>query len=854
MTRIALGLSATAGQLVAGGAQNAPEPVRVPCLEVAEAYLDAIVAIELPEIAAPRVAAADALQSTLKIAIQEATLHQSLAELNAQRNAGSLTYRQRAESPDHGDAHDAAAQRAGEHLNDYQEQENKLALARTETRTNPAKANAEVDAMKPKVDDLGFEIGIDEKLSRLNQIWFAIQGEEDFWENERDEDEGKKLKDENRGIYFMFKVTVHDPFMQAQAKNDAEGKRNARVAYQSLLQGDYLQAHAKKLKSFLERVHKHKKWKRFIVSLLIAFVAFGLGQWQFGAMMAVEGASVFAAAVGAGLVTTGVTTVLNKAILNQNPTAVGLITGFAFNVGTFFVVGKLALAAKAAAVETAAVEGTAQALSKMEGGTAGTATGAASTGAKVAKYAGGLAVETVIAEAIGLAQAEIETLASHGRTLTWDEVGEVALNQLIGVVGMRVASAATGDLFQYKSANQKLGKQIDFLASEQEHLRTEGQRLSQHAKDNPTQPDKPAAQALLERWRKYLELEKVVREKVLELAAQHPERFNAGDIAKLKASRRDPQLQRQLHEAEAMLSMEEIGVNRFSIDPRGLDAVLAQHKAAGSDIVSISTDARTGQRTIKVKPTDGPVIEFVENLAGVGERTAMKVPVSEAKAFEAWLEGRDRQPTKPAGQEQLRKLYADDPEAAINLAAEKHDYKRPTAGSEAGVLVKADAPGQAGKAPATPAVSTVQHETAARLGSDVAAIGHDRYLAPATRLKEIRAAWKDQKPSEIVYDPETNRSRFEVEINGVKVHVEAMLEAPIQSFGGIDGATNRIVGRPVSADTGHLIMQRLARGEGAALAELGIAGEQRMPRDPATEFGIGELANGDVVIIRGEKG
>jgi hypothetical protein len=72
-------------------------------------------------------------------------------------------------------------------------------------------------------------------------------------------------------------------------------------------------------------------------------------------------ATVFEAAIGAGLISTGTTAVLNKAIFDQNPTMTSLVMSFVANAGTFLVVGKLALAARAAGVEAGLAEGTAEA-------------------------------------------------------------------------------------------------------------------------------------------------------------------------------------------------------------------------------------------------------------------------------------------------------------------------------------------------------------------------------------------------------------------------------------------------------------------------------------------------------------
>ena len=836
LARIAVGIGDAVSRLAQQGGAVASDAVREPLTDMARAYLDALAAIEVPELAVPRLANADRLAHEIDIALQEAALHERLGELE-------------------GEFHESHARRdplvkPGQHADQLDNLAMQLADARLGMRESPAATEAKVHALKPQVDSLGFQIGLGEKLARLNLLWEAIDHEEGLWERIPEREIGKRLKAQNRALYERFKAEVHDPFMAAEQANDSAGKQAAQRAYNAILTGPEMKEHGETVRKFLAQVAKHKKWTKFVVSLAITFVAFGLGQWEFGAVMAAEG-TLFEAAVAGGLVTTTTSVVLNKLVFDQNPTAVSVLTSFAFNVGTFFVIGKLALAARAAAAEAALAEGA------QDAAVAADVAVKTSTAGKVAggagKHALGLAKEAVVAEAMGFGQAQVEKAIEKHELLTAEESEDIFIQSLVGVVGMRVFHAmAPSDLFQYKTPEQKLASDLAWLRTEQAALQERAREVGDVARNAPrATPDRAAILEVLARWKQYLEREQKARERLLDYAEKHPGKFKPEDIARLKSAGTDPTLLRQMRGAQAMLAIETDGINRFSCAAGTLDLVIEQHRAVGNAIERVQTDPHTGQRTITVKPADGsPAFEITEQVPPKGKRTQAKVAVGSARHFEAWLDARELH--HPHGQTELRELYQRDPEAAINYASEKYGYL-PESVADKGLLVAPDAPGQAGAPPREPVVSAGDHQLAVKLGHGAVAVGNGRFLAAPTELADMHASWAkraDARPSKIVYDPDTNTSHFEIEVDGKQARVEAQLAAKVQSFHGMAGVENRVVGGRISEALGVEILRSVVLGEHEMLRATGIGGDLVKPGD-AVEFGLGRLHDGKCVIVVG---
>jgi len=145
-------------------------------------------------------------------------------------------------------------------------------------------------------------------------------------------------------------------------------------------------------------------------------------------------------------------------------------------------------------------------------------------------------------------------------------------------------------------------------------------------------------------------------------------------------------------------------------------------------------------------------------------------------------------------------------------------------------------------------------DIAAKLGAGVTAFGAN-YRAPAGTLADVHASWqakRGSKPSKIHYDAGSNTSHFDVDVDGKRVRVEAQLAPRIESFAQIDAGINRIVGRPITAADGPGILRALVNSDAAALGAAGLGDVARMTGKPDVEFGLGEISDGRVVVVRGE--
>ena len=108
--------------------------------------------------------------------------------------------------------------------------------------------------------------------------------------------------------------------------------------------------------------------------------------------------------------------------------------------------------------------------------------------------------------------------------------------------------------------------------------------------------------------------------------------------------------------------------------------------------------------------------------------------------------------------------------------------------------------------------------------------------------------------SAIEYDHATETAHFDItdKTTGTKTRIEAPMR-PVKSFGELHGATNKVVGHPIDKTTGFAVIEKLNRGDASALASVGItdAAGGKLPEDH--EFGLGELSNGNVVVVIGQE-
>ncbi len=127
------------------------------------------------------------------------------------------------------------------------------------------------------------------------------------------------------------------------------------------------------------------------------------------------------------------------------------------------------------------------------------------------------------------------------------------------------------------------------------------------------------------------------------------------------------------------------------------------------------------------------------------------------------------------------------------------------------------------------------------------------------KLQEFRITYgnhKDSTVSDYSYDAKTRTMSFEVESAGRRSRYEAPLPEPIMKLADWE-LPNRIIGDRTfkTLEAGERILRELSNGNLEVLRELGV----QVPKDldvrlaNGLEFGLGELPNGDFVLIRGAK-
>jgi hypothetical protein len=629
-------------------------------------YNDALRAIAFPEVARTRVQLGLQRTATLDISVQEAALHGGMPSVDAELH----------KDPDKKtNAFDAAA--AARRTNELAYD---LGATRMQMARDPAAARAQLGDQSNKVGELEFDISLGDKLARLNDFWRAVDDEEGFWESLPDELQGRAIKQRCAFMRLQLLTAVIIPYEASKKANNRDGMMAARQAFANLIKNEFI-PFANEVRDFVKRTEKHKKWSKIIAGILIAVVAFAFGQFEFAALIDL-GAGWIEASVAAGIVTTTTSIVLEKLILNQDPTLGSIIMGFAGNIAIFGYMGKMAMAAKAAGVAAEVSEATVGAAAKTAE-IAGTAEAAKGSGA-FANAIKSFSIEMVFGEVFMLLSAEGTSLIDNKRTLTGSEFFETAGMAVVNIIGMKVGQFGFDKTIDaLKVTMRGGGPQIEQLITMRNDLIRDGFALRDTAGGpGKIAKGKPApraqAQALLDKWQAYFEKERAVTEEVLALADKHPEMFRAKakELEQLKTNDLDAEaLTRKLRQARALLGVEEMAPGLYRADPKAMDAILAEHKASGSEVVSVTTDPVTGQRTLRIVAADGTPFELVEKLADVGERKAPKVSVGAARHFEEWLAGMPVDtPEAVKIRSRLTEYYARDPEAAIALAQRQYRY------------------------------------------------------------------------------------------------------------------------------------------------------------------------------------
>ncbi len=777
------------------------DTVKEPVLECADAYVDAISAIDFPSVATPRTDHADLLAQTLSITIAEKGLHKAEPTLmEAMRTPEDR--RQNAASYDPGEMEG----QLNEYLGDLQG-------LRVRFLAKDPDAQSDLAAIQQKAGDLQFEVAVVGQLEMLDALWKAIEDEHDFWEDVGDDLDGISLQVKNAGFYRQFRDEVFDVFMQGVAEDDATKKQQAKARYGELTAPDTeFSAHFKRVMDHLDKEHHHKKWAKIIASVAIAVVAFGLGQWA-GALWVAEvvGATEVGGLVVGTVVETGVGMGLNYTVLGQKPTLGGVLSGAAGNfamLGLFNKLGRLGkVAGEAEALEQASVTITKDSVGELA--KLGKAERFAAAAVKFGKQA-------LFLQAVGLAQAEMQSLIDEHKAVSLDDLPDMIVQNLIMTVAMHIAQRPVEESIT-RWRHKQIGVDIEGLQAERKALNELGKELQQA-------PDPAKAQDLIAREQAYEAREREAMAKLANVARTRPGLFPAGEAERIvSALEAHDAAAAELVRAQALSALEEIGPSFYRADRRAVDAILSQQQQAGGRIVKVETNPVNGLRTITVQPELGGPIRIKEKLQSPAGTRA--IPAAEAQRFEAWLDqepiGRDPDRSE-LYRTRLRELYARDPQAAVS-AGERlgYDTDHPLASPD----------------PFATTARAFEHYEFQRAG--------DPQESTLTKRPLDRADFEAMYRGGYEYDP-IGRA-FRPRPGAMRAGGTGMI--PRSGIGGV----THLVGAVPSEAVGMEVMRKLAAGEAEALRVVGVeAPEGFDPR--TTEWGLGKRSDGSYVLVRGGRG
>lgn len=163
--------------------------------------------------------------------------------------------------------------------------------------------------------------------------------------------------------------------------------------------------------------------------------------------------------------------------------------------------------------------------------------------------------------------------------------------------------------------------------------------------------------------------------------------------------------------------------------------------------------------------------------------------------------------------------------------------------------------GGGGGAMAAPSRLATTAAAERRIRSDDNADGNG-FRADPVDLYNVYHEWSSRNPDDILtpirYQASTHAAYFDICRNGERIGITADLAPVIKTAVELTSTSNRIVGHPVSASDGHNILRALNESRLEALAVVGVnvSPDTMLPRD--TEFGLGEIDGGEVVVVLGE--
>jgi len=467
---------------------------------------------------------------------------------------------------------------------------NELQALREILLTNPEAAQARIDAIYQKLNDLSVEVALVRNIDACDEAWSNLKGGRSTmgWiRGLAPGDHGNERLENLQG--------EANEFDAAWAKMLADwraGKRKEATDALAAL------STSPKWKSFFERVSQEIKdqaeWDRlmiFMAMIGIAIVSMGAGTFAAGLV----GGGVLGFVVGLATEVT-VFTALSHGLIEKEHSLSGFWSQWKKNLGIFLVLRGIAGAFKLA----------------------GAAGGMAEITAQYAAING-----------IALYDANQAKVRAGRGALSAGEILDISLENLMFMVGVSIAGslvqpwmsrlALRGEIGRRVTAVETLGRNVSRLADRVQ---------SSHGKD------RAAAQQLLDRQAELLEKEGTLLDELIRIAdnpaAANEHHLTGDQIAKIQEARgRLADSRRQVALARLFASLEPVSNTSFLIARDGaitraradFEAQIghedAESQAAGEGVKSvseISTDNQTQSRSFTVEMKDGSSFRISEKL------------------------------------------------------------------------------------------------------------------------------------------------------------------------------------------------------------------------------------------------
>ncbi|WP_437311335.1 eCIS core domain-containing protein [Sorangium sp. So ce388] len=570
------------------GGDDVPAYLRAPLDRVADAYIEAAGAAELPTTAEELLGRADARAALFPIEMLEGVLTNVRSLLREGRRSGPLTV----------DV-DPLVRRE-------RRLRERLLEARDVLRRDPSRLQPLLASIQVEVSDLQDEGSMAVTLRSLNEeMDFLIHNTSFVGEftgkNARYTAAWETLlrwASEFYGVYLAYES--ESPGIRAEGR-----QRMARLRER----GTELSNAISNVASMIDSQETRERWisfgARIAVMIGISVITAGIGSYVSSALLVGAGWGSTAVGIGAAtVVTAGVEaaafTGFSMAIFGRNPHQ-GVVSQFLENWILFGSLRGLSVGMEVAAAVR------------------GTETGVVSA---VLGRGGNIAVGLSLQTGYGLLRADQEQRARTGQGLTDEQKAEMVTENLVVFIGTMLAS--------------RYGPGRGFLEGAQ--LRGEQSFLARFATVDAARAQAfRAASALartspLEQVRRALDLDRAALEQERDLlrdldtwAAAHPGLAAAAhlNVAALRGARTIQEAMVTARERTSLaLELMPAGGRNFECAPGRLDEVLRRYEALGDRVSRQEADPDTGQRAAVVTPAEGPGMRIVEALPGSPEAGA----------------------------------------------------------------------------------------------------------------------------------------------------------------------------------------------------------------------------------------